>query len=118
MSNTDKAIVFGGPVIILAFGLAFALFPMYQLLDGSVVHRPFWDPPEQKVREAFQGLTLQDIERLKQDPRQQEYLVSLAKPIVFRPKPSWIGYEKIDPNKSVRGHGSQVPVPRQSANSP
>ncbi len=102
-NQMDAAVLFGGLVLVLAVGAVFLLFPMYQLLDTTVVRRPIWDPPRVVVRESLQGLRPEDVARLEQDPRQREFLEKLKKPIVFEPKPSWLGRRKRDPNKPITG---------------
>lgn len=102
-NRIDAAILLGGLVPVFAACALFVIFPMYQLLDSSVVRRPVWDPPRIVVREAFQGFTPDDLARLEQDPRQREFLDKLRRPIVFEPKPSWLGYRKIDKNKPAPG---------------
>ncbi len=102
-NRIDAAILFGGLVPVLIACALFILFPMYQLLDMSVVRRPVWNPPRIVVREAFQDLTPEDIARMERDPRQREFVEGLKKPIIFEPKPSWLGYRKRDPNRPLRG---------------
>lgn len=99
----DKAILFGGLLPVLVAGALFLIFPMYQLLDSSVVRRPIWDPPSIVVRNALQGLTPEDVARMEQDHRQREVLEGLKKPIIFEPEPSWLGRRKHDPNRPVTG---------------
>ncbi len=99
----DAAVLFGGLVPVLVACALFILFPMYQLLDRSVVRRPIWDPPRIVVREALQGLTVEDVGRMEQDPRQREFVEKLKKPIIFEPQPSWLGRRKHDPNKPAPG---------------
>lgn len=102
-NRIDAAVLFGGLLPVLIAGALFVLFPMYQLLDMSVVRRPVWDPPRIVVRESLQGLKPEDVARLEQDPRQREFLEKLKQPIVFEPKPSWLGHRKHDPNKPITG---------------
>ncbi|MDX1929617.1 MAG: hypothetical protein SFV81_24025 [Pirellulaceae bacterium] len=99
----DAVVLFGGLLSVLVVGAAFVLFPMYQLLDMTVVRRPIWDPPRVVVRESLQGLRPEDVARLEQVPQQRVFLEKLKKPIIFEPKPSWLGYRKPDPNKPVTG---------------
>lgn len=102
-NRIDALIVFGGLTLVIIAGALLIAFPMYRLLDLSVVRRPFWDPPKIVVREAGQGLTPEDIARLEQDLRQKEIIEKLKEPIIFWPSPSWLGHEKIDPNQPPRG---------------
>ncbi len=102
-NRIDAAVLFGGLLPVLVVCALFILFPMYQLLDMSVVRRPIWNPPRIVVREALQGLTVEDVARLEQAPRQREFVEQLKRPIFFEPKPSWLGHRKPDPNKPARG---------------
>jgi len=72
--------------------VATALFPMYQMPDGSVMHGPFWSPPQTVLREAYEGMTEDEIERWKQDPQLETAREALAGPIVYTARPSWWGY--------------------------
>lgn len=91
MNRIDGGIVMGGLLIVLITAVLFAMFPLYQLLDSSSVRRPFWNPPSIVVREPGQGLAVEDIARLDQDPRQRELIQGLKEGIIYQPSPSWLG---------------------------
>lgn len=99
----DAVVLFGGLLPVFVAGAVFVLFPMYRLLDMTVVRRAVWDPPRVVVRESLQGLQPEDVARLRQNPQHRVFLEKLKKPIIFEPKPSWLGYRKPDPNKPVTG---------------
>jgi hypothetical protein len=103
ITAVDAAIIFGGLAIIIVSGILFAAFPMYQLLDNSIVRRPLWNPPSVIIREPGQGLTPEDIARLEQDPRQRELLQGLKDGMTYQPLPSWLGFHRVEVNQPLRG---------------
>lgn len=99
----NALIVFGGLLSVgVVIGL-FACFPMYQLLDRRIVCRPIWDPPRVVVRQALQGFTAEALAQSEKDPRQKELVDQLRQPLVFEPRPSWLGHPQVEPGKSVSG---------------
>jgi len=88
----DKVIFLGGLAVVMTLLVATILFPIYQLLDGTIVRRPLWSPPQIPIRHAYDELAPQDIERLMKDPVQRQLLESMkSAPRSFEPRPIWIG---------------------------
>lgn len=100
MTPKDAWLIFGGLFLVIATGVAFAIFPLWQLLDGSSVRRPLWNGPEVVIR---QGLSVEELAKREPDPERRLALEELKKEIVFRPSPNWLGHSKPDPNKPLPG---------------
>ncbi|HAC89762.1 MAG TPA: hypothetical protein DCF63_03895 [Planctomycetaceae bacterium] len=102
-NQVNLTIFIGGLVVVAVIGAVFAVFPTYRMLDGNNMRRPIWNPPQIVIREALQGLTPDDVARAGQAPRQKAFVDKLRKPIIYQPRPCWLGSPKLEPNKPARG---------------
>jgi hypothetical protein len=100
MTPKDAWLIFGGLFLVVATGTLFAVYPLWQLLDGTSVRRPLWNPPEVVVRK---GKSPEELARLEPDAERRLLLDDLKKDIVFRPSPNWLGHARPDPDKPPPG---------------